>query len=553
MGFERLGKLKRGSLEPGEFAFYGFRGGLNVRAAAQLVADDELTIAYNGYLRPDGAFLKRNGMNPYGNLQAGTNQLILARFYQDVINGAAQSPELVALLGQFGNTLYSIPSSGAWTSLGSINSGTNANPMTFARIQNPNDPHFPSGLTDCIVICTGSGGPYVWDGTNLYVPAGWSQAASASFCAVVNGILWFGGIKAFPNQIFGTGDGIIQSMETLPAIRNFVCTSPVFGLCAQGSGATATLIIGLNGGVSVLYGTGPSTFYKQDIPFSGGVVSGRSMVVDQGVVYFMGHDAMYSFDGQTIPRQISIKVEPWILNDPIIAAMLNQYPLTANGPSTWAQIVNNRLFIGYCSGTTVPNTLLCYDLIVQGWTVLQTTPGLSCLCPLDAPSDANPNVVLAGSSTTGQAYTWDYVAPFTGPVAAVMDGTTPVLAAVQSKFFKVGTPGVNKMLLRYYPEFYVSGNGFIIPITLSTDYGVDTMTTIINNTAGVAGILIWDAGMWDVGTWAGAGFSSFNAPESRVDFNAQAEAFAFGAAENTSLAPWIWSGGSGVFAEKGRT
>ena len=43
------------------------------------------------------------------------------------------------------------------------------------------------------------------------------------------------------------------------------------GLCAAGSGASATLIIGLNTGISVLYGTGPSTFYLQGIPFQDGV------------------------------------------------------------------------------------------------------------------------------------------------------------------------------------------------------------------------------------------------------------------------------------------
>ena len=552
MAFERLGKSPRGSLDPLDFAFYGFRGGINVKAAPQLVGDEDLTIGYNVLLRPDGAVQLRNGMATYGNAIAGTNQLILARFYQGVQNGAVITPETVALLGQFGNNLYTIPSSGSPTLIGSIASAT-AVPMTWVRIQNPNDPHFPSGLTDCIVLCTGSGGPYVYDGTNLYTPAGWSNASGASYCAVVNGILWFGGIAAFPNQIFGTGDGIIQSMESLPAIRNFVCSSPVFGLSAQGSGATATLVIGLNSGVSVLYGTGPSTFYKQDIPFSGGVVSGRSMCVDQGICYWMGHDAVYQFDGQTIPQQISQKIEPWILNDPIIGAQANQYPLTNNGPTTWAAVYNNKLHIGYCSNTSIPNTVLVYDLTVRGWTVLQTTPGISCLCALDAPADANPSVSIAGSASSGQAYTWDYVAPFTSTVGVSMDGTTPVLGQAQSKFFKVGEPGTNKMLLRFYPEFLVSATPFAIPFTMATDYGNTMISTIIENAAVTQNYLIWDQGLWDVGLWGAIAFSSFNFPESRIDYNAQFEACAFGFQMTSALAPFIWAGGSGAYSQKART
>src|ERR1700691_438373 len=124
MAFSKLGKTPRGALDPEDFAFYGFGGGLNVKSAPQLLRDDELTIGYNVYLRPDGAVQLRNGMNAYGNAIAGTNQLILARFYQDVRNGSVVTPETVALLGQFGNNLYSIPSSGSPTLIGAIYNGS---------------------------------------------------------------------------------------------------------------------------------------------------------------------------------------------------------------------------------------------------------------------------------------------------------------------------------------------------------------------------------------------------------------------------------------------
>ena len=358
MAYQRLGKTPRGSNATEDFCFYKFRG-LNVKGAGQILDDEDLTIAYNVYLRPDGAIQLRNGMNALDSPISGANQLIMARYYIGVQNGAAVVPNKLFLLAQLGNTLYNY-ATGA--SIGAISNGvTNAQPMTVVQLQDVNNPHFVSGLTDVLVICTGSGGPYVYDGTNLYTPVGWASAASASWCALVNGILWFGGIPAFPNQIFGAGDGIIQSMETLPAIRNFVLSTPVMGLVEQGSGATATLVIGVNGGISVLYGTGPSTFYKQDIPMSDGVSAGRTMCSDAGNIYFLGNSNAFEFDGQTIPQPITKKVEPWILNDPLYQGT-NNYPMTGNRNLSWATIYNNRLHLGYCSGTTVPNTILCFDL-----------------------------------------------------------------------------------------------------------------------------------------------------------------------------------------------
>ena len=435
MALQQLGKLEQGSPDSQVAAFYGFRGGLNVKAAPQLVGDEDLTQAFQGYLRPDGAFQLRNGMVTYGSVvAAGSGQLILARFYQDIKNGASVA-ETRSLLGQFNGTLYSIPSSGAATTLGTIN-GTQ---MTTCRMQDPNDPNFVSGLTDVTVICTGvaGSGPYIWDGTNLYTPTGWSLASGASWCATVNGITWFGGIPLYPNQIFGTGDGIIASMESLPAYRNFVLSAPVTGIVAQGTGATATLVIGRNSGVSVLSGTGPSTFYLQDVPFQDGVTAGRTMISANGVVYWLGRNGEYRFDAQTVPAVISKKIEPWILNDPFTPG----YPLALNRTLSWSAIYNNRLHLGYCTVNSTPDTILVYDLDLSAWTVLQTQPGLASMCLLDAPGDPSPYGCIAGSSINGQAYTWDYVTQ-TSTASNVTDAGVPVLGIARSKYFKLGAPAV---------------------------------------------------------------------------------------------------------------
>ena len=547
MALKQLGKLQQGTEEPLEFGFYGFKGGLNVKGAPQMIDDEDLTIATNGYLRPDGAFQLRNGMQILGPpVAGGAHSLYLSRFFQDIKNGAVVSPEVVALLGVFNGSLYGLPTIGAATLIGSV--GGIDSQATFVRFQDPNNPNFPAGLTDVIVICTGHGGPYIYDGFNLYTPAGWASVAGAQWCCIVNGIVWFGGLPLLPNQIFGTGDGITASMESLPAYRNFIFSTPVFGLVALGAGATANLVVGLNSGIGMLSGTGPSTFYLQEIAFSDGVTAGRTMVFDNGLIFFLGHNAVFSFDGQTTPKQISQKIEPWILNDPLTTG----YPMTGFRQLSWAAVYNNRLHVGYCSSATTPNVILTFDLIVGGWTVQIPTPGIASMCLLDAPSDPNPAPAIVGSSQSGQAYTWDFVTSSTG---ISYDGvpSSPVLAEVQSKFFKIGVPGTSKTLLRYYPEFLVAGI-FSVTTSIATDYGATTGAATSTSPTSIFMTGIWDSSAWDLSVWDGqfSKFSSFGSPASRLDFNVQADSFAFGVVMSQGLAPWIWSGATGAIQQGGR-
>jgi len=579
-----LGSLQIGTEESTEFGFYGFQGGLNIKSAPQQVADNELTIATNVYLNADGGVRLRNGMAAYGTATTGNGPTALARFFQGINNGNVVTPETVQLLVQHEGILYNATISSN-TSLGSIYSGSasSAQAMSWARFEQAGG-QYKSGLTDCIVICTGSGGPYVYDGTNLYTPSGWSAAASARWCAVVNGIIWFGGIPAYPNQIFGSGDGILAPYETLPAYRNFVFSAPVTGLLGQGTGSTATLVIGRNTGLSVLYGTGVSTFFLQDIPYADGVTAGLTMVSSNGYGYWLGRNAVYMFDGQSVPKQISQKVEPWILNDPLY----QQYPMSANRQLSWSCIYNNRLHIGYCSLATEPNVILCYDLTLQAWTVLTPTPGISSMILLDAPTDPSPYQAVASSSTSGQVYYWDYVPPAAIPAPAydnttvssgIYRGTNPVLAQVQSKFFKLGVPGTNKALQRWYPEYQIAGL-FSVLSTVATDYGAVVYTAESAPASTQGGFLYWAPsltatydGIWG-GTdpttgltytgssWAGIGFSNYGSPNSRIDVpGTQAESFAFGIVMaapygpngDGAVAPWIWAGGTGVYTQRGRT
>jgi hypothetical protein len=546
MPVKTLGKLTRGALGSQEFMVFDFSGGLNVKDPPQLVRDNDLTVAYNGYLSPNGGFQMRNGIASTGPRIPDAQWVVNARFYQAVRNGVAITPYAQTLgQGSDGN-LYRL-SGPVVTNLGSIG-GSGAQPMTTTRIQNPDDPHFASGLTDCIVICTGVGGPYVYDGVNLYTPAGWSAAANAQWVASVNGITWFGGISATPNQIFGTGDGIIDSMETLPGYRNFVFSASVTGLCAQGTGATGTLVIGRAQGLSVLSGTGVSTFFLQDVPFADGVIAGRTMISANGTIYFLGRNAFYAFDGQTEPKRTSDKVEPYILNSPFVIG----YPMTRNRNLSWACAYNNKIHLGYCSVAATPDTILCLDLLVGGWTILQTTPGLMSMTLLDAPIDPSPFEAVVGSSLSGQTYQWDAVPATTS--SAALDGSVPVAARVVSKYFWIGDPGTNKALMRTYPELFISGP-FAASFILGVDAGNVLVEEVINSLDYENNLLTWNVGTWNQQNWGGVnGFLWFGAPNTRLDWpGTQGDTFGFGMASSTPNSPWIFAGCTAVFQQRGKT
>lgn len=543
MGIVKLGSTSRGRLGTEDFGLYGLQGGLNVKAVPQMVGDNDLVSAYNMYLTAQGGLQFRNGMSKY-HASPGNHGAVqgLARFYQTVYNGSIVAEKKITLM-QAGGVLYNADTN---ASIGSVGGGSSL-PWSTINVMDPNDPNTGSGNTQVIIMCTGSGGPYVYDGTNLYTPVGWSSASGARWCSIVNGIVYFSGMASNPHIIYGTGDGILESMETLPGYRVFNMTQPVTGLCAFGTGATAALVVGMNQGLCSIYGTGPGNYIVQDVPAQDGVMAGRTMVYENGVVYFLGSEAVYKFDGFNPPVNISDKVEPWILNNPYIAG----YPMTATDRQTsFGFLYNNRYHIGYCSGSSAPNTILTYDLLIGGWTVLQTTPGINCAASLNAPSDIDPFPMVVGSSASTLVYNWD-IMPTAG--TTVLDDTAMVISQWQTKFYKLGVPGTNKALMRVYPEFFISGS-LVGNFFAQTDYGGPQIMSEVANPITV-GFMQWDVASWDEAYWAGSGaFQPWVAPNSRIDFpGTQGDSFSFGFVNTQAVASYQFGGLTGTYQARGRT
>lgn len=526
------GQRQFGQLNDNEFSWYGMRG-LNINDAPEQLDDGDLTQAINVYLRFDGGVEQRRGITTHGSQLSASPGSNCFRFWQQVINGAASSAAYT--LAQVGGNLYN-GETGAQIGANNV-LGVGALPACFAKIF---DPNHTGGASDICVMTTGVGGPYAFDGSTVYtLPGAAAVTAGARWCAVVNNVLWLGGLPLQPNLIVGT---LVGNPESEPFYQQIALSQPVMGLAVIGSGAQAQLVAGHRHGLSILSGVNPSNFILQEVPYDDGVVAGRSMLTDQGLLYFLGNRAVYTFDGAVI-TPISKNVQPWILNDPLYP----DFPMNGDRTISWAFLWNNRYVLFYDSGGVgYPNTALVFDLVVQGWTVL-TGLKLYGFCMKDAPGDATPYAALVMDATKGQLYNWD---AFVNTTAYnVSDNGAAIAAVVSSKYFKLGQPGTPKKLRRFYFELFLLGANPNLSINAGTisDYGTVVTTGIVSNT-GIAGAE-WDVSQWDQASFATGTLQYF---QYRKDFNVVGEAFAFTINSNVVQPPWRWMGGSGVFVQGAR-
>lgn len=634
------GPREYGRSEPNEFAVFGFGGGLNIKSMPQELADNELTIALNVYLRSDGGIEQRKGMTARGAQISANRGSGIARFFQQVVNGVPVSPANRFLLAQIGGTLYNadtqaqIGAAGAlgaaakpWSVVqafdsnhvlpppaaltnqapvagGALAAGTYPASATYVNASGEtlnsvditvtvtvnqqfilNSPPalgnatgwipyvgtangasntetkqsaaLPIGTnynvsaivagaakpatntalapSDVLIICTGSGGPYVFDGSIIYTPSSLNAVAGARWCAAINGITWYGGIPSQPNLAVAT-----QINQPENPFTFFSMTYPVTGLAPLGAGAAGAMVVGMVRGLSVIYGTGSSNFYQLDYLFPDGVVAGRTMIAVDGAIFFLGGVAVWRFDGQQIQR-VSDKIEPWILNDPLVT----DYPMNGDRTISFAWFYNNRLHIGYDSGGVgYCNTYIVFDLLAGGWTVL-AGPTLAGACLLDGPGDSSPPICVAIDGQKGQVYTWDQYngKGFNGH--GVDDAGAAILAVAATKYFKLDKAGVDKELQNIYPEMFVEQ--FDGQIFANTNYGITQQPFNPTGTSGAS--FLWDSGNWDSSVWAAAGLQFFRPKlevSSASSTSAPYEAFSFGIQNNPTDPPFRFAGISGT-------
>jgi hypothetical protein len=400
--------------------------------------------------------------------------------------------------------------------------------------------------SDVVVICTGSGGPYIYDGNSIYTPSAWSANCSgARWCQVINNVLFFGGIPAQENLVVGM---LLGHPETFTAANTFSTSHFVTGLGTIGTGAQASLAIGMVQGLTLLNGTGINTFEEAEVPMDDGVASGLFMVnctdplTGLSSLFFVGGTDVYQLTSTNL-IPIGLNVRPYILNDP---TAVNPWDIPMNGSRalTWGFYYNNRVYMWYDSGNVgYPNVALVWDLYLRGWTTY-IGANLNCAMTLNGPNDANPPVLRVGDSVKAQTYTFD-VSNGTGQ--NVDDNGTAINVIVQTKFFKLGIPSSPKKVRRVYPELFAQ-SGFVGNIGINADYGPGGGGGIIQGPSGSG--MLWDTDNWDVSNWFQGGLINYvSPPANRVDANVPGDAFAFSILSTIIQSPFRLQGFKILFTQ----
>ena len=273
--------------------------------------------------------------------------------------------------------------------------------------------------SDVIIICNGStGGPYIFDGYTIYTPSAYSAISGAGTVQVVNNVAWFGMIPSQPNLIQGTALGHPEGLGGgLPGYATFVMTSTVTGLSILGGGAQAFLVIGMNVGITLLYGVTPGNYFEQDVPSDDGNLSYRSMMSISGLCYFMGRKGWYKLDLSGTLNLVSNNVEPIFLTDSLDSVQYStNYGMQGARSLYFAFTERNRIYLMYDNvGNGALNNQAVYDLITGGWTYGTTYNSMNCSCDLQGTGDALPPVILLGDQFNGLVYNWDQYATTSNP------------------------------------------------------------------------------------------------------------------------------------------
>lgn len=501
-----------------DFSQYDFSGLLNIQDSSQKLKDNELTSAVNVYGSTEGDLLLRRGVKQTGApfFSVGLGARGLYRYAPKITAGAVTT--LVQTIKQLNGTLYDADNGGLIGTINQLSPTGNAQSMSCEQMFDPSH----KGGSDILVICTGDGGPYAYDGSSLYtLPSGPTIITGARWCKLINAVLFFGGFESEPNLIVAS---YVNQPENEPGYNTFSMSSSVVGLGVIGEGLQTTLAVGTVRGITLISGFTPDSFIVQEIVSLDGVQAGASMICVDGVLYFIGNYGIYRYDGQSF-NEISRKVRPWIVGDP---QFQSTYPMNGNRSMSWAMYWNRRIYFWYASnpalGSNLSKTIytaLVWDLTLQGWTIYQSSIAFGAACLLNATSDPDPEQLIIQDQVNGIHYLFDV---YEDSSLNVTDNGATINSAWLSKYYKIGDPGTEKRLLRLYPEMftYNTFNGYLQVVT---DYGAATNIVEIttpSSTASLWGKAIWGINLWGPGSGVGA-YSKY-----RNDVNIQGEAFAFG-------------------------
>jgi hypothetical protein len=321
------------------FRFVDFRGGLNTKAGAYLVSENECRDCQNVVSTVRGAIKKRNGNATFCNTFTGTPPFITSLFGLNV--GAT------VLIAAGGTKLYSISTGGVATDITGVATLTSG--LRWSFIAGPasggQGPLYAMNGTDTPKYWTGAGNIADWTASVGSVPNG-------QFAVYYKNRVWVAGQTANPSRLFFSDLGDPRSWTA----TNTVDFDPNDGQTITAIGVLGPyLLVFKQTKTFVVYDT--NTGANRMISGNVGCISHRSLAeTPAGLMFLSSDQGVFLTNGNTL-KQLSDNIKPTI--DSLSAAAKN---------NSAAAFYNNHYFLSVpASGTNRNSITLDYDTTTDSW------------------------------------------------------------------------------------------------------------------------------------------------------------------------------------------
>lgn len=461
-----------------------FTGGLNLRADAFQLANNESPDMMNVDVDPRGGFRQRKAVAPFGGSFTGGDPLSLWSF---------ETPSYKQVMIRQGSVVkYS--TGGAWSN--AVASGLTAGlPIRCATFKN-------NGY-----LQNGTDAPWRWTGVtatqlgtafneNLQAPSG-GNMPKAKLIAVWQGCVWLANTTesavAYPNRVRWSHPNFPEDYRSIDFadIDTGVDGDEITALVPFGD----RLLVFKRNSIHAVYGYGPDNFQVLPVHHSSGAVSADAVVAtDEGVYYFSWPNGLMHYDGRHEPRWLFERLFPAITGGSIPDAY--QAKVTVG----W---LNRRVFVSVPWGSSTSNarTFVFDPSVGKDGAWVQYDLGLGSMLLWRPPAaDALPLAVVVGKS---------YLVRL--DVDAAFDdfgsGATHIASYYRTRWLDFGQPAVRKRWRR--PEIVMMGGTTAkILVDARTDYDASLVRhSFYLDTTADANTFMWDdpSHGWDSGAvWARA-------------------------------------------------
>lgn len=329
-----------------------FHGGVNTKAGAYLVADNECRDCRNVVSTTRGSVRKRNGNSTFCSSFTGAPATIMS--LQGIEVGAT------VLFATGSTKFYSISTGGASSDITGGTAVTTG--LRWETIEAPTSggqgPIYTTNGTDIPKYWTGAGNTADWTATSGTVPV-------AKYMVYFKNRVFMAGVAAFPSRLYASAIGDPRDWSTTNGY--VVDLDPNDGDVITGLGTFGPyLLVFKRNKLFRVYDL--DTGANNPISISIGAASHRSITETPIGTFFLTNDKGVYLYSSTGLQQISPNISPTV--DGIIPA---QKEFAAGG------YVNNHYYLSVCVSGSANNLTLDYDVELGSWWFHTNTANQFCL------------------------------------------------------------------------------------------------------------------------------------------------------------------------------